>query len=114
MNRRSVLKGALLGVAANASSGAVGSLPEPSLLQRDPERYWKRIRAEQFLLPEWRIFLNNGSLGPAPKPVVAATSEYLSFGAGLTSDEYPRWGYETLDSQRTELAAFLGCKKDEL
>ena len=29
-------------------------------------------------------------------------------------DPYPRWGYETLDEYRAELAEFLGCKKDEL
>src|SRR6185312_5224057 len=28
--------------------------------------------------------------------------------------EYPRWGYETLDEYRSEMADFLGCGKDEL
>jgi selenocysteine lyase/cysteine desulfurase len=89
-------------------------LPPEDLYRRDPEAYWGRIRREQFLLPGWRAFLNNGSLGVAPRPVVSAVSEYLERSAALTMDEYPRWGYETLDGLRTELAAFFGCDKDEL
>ncbi len=89
-------------------------LPDPKLRETDPEKYWLRIRKEQFLLPEWRAFLNNGSLGVAPIPVLAAMEEFLEQGAALTSDEYPRWGYETLDAERAEMAEFLGCKKDEL
>ena len=67
-----------------------------------------------FLLPGWRVFLNNGSLGIAPRPVVAAVTDYLNDAAALKSDEYPRWGYETLDEERTEMAEYAGCKKDEL
>jgi selenocysteine lyase/cysteine desulfurase len=34
---------------------------------------------------------------------------------GLHDDDaYPRWGYETLDSYRSELARYVGCAKDEL
>jgi selenocysteine lyase/cysteine desulfurase len=58
--------------------------------------------------------LNNGSLGVPPKPVVDAVCESLTRGAGLLTDEYPRWGYELLDAPRTEYAEFLGCKKEEL
>ncbi|HET8548335.1 MAG TPA: aminotransferase class V-fold PLP-dependent enzyme [Bryobacteraceae bacterium] len=90
------------------------ALPSPALLRRDPELYWKRIRADQFLLPEWRVYLNNGSLGVPPKSVLAAVQESLTRGASLVDDHYPRWGYETLDDLRTELAAWLGCGKDEL
>jgi len=105
MNRRDWLKSAL---------AASVALPPADLLKQDPELYWKRLRAEQFLLPEWRIFLNNGSLGATPKPVVAAVEEHLNKGAGFVTDEYPRWGYETLDAHRAEMAEFLGCKKNNL
>jgi selenocysteine lyase/cysteine desulfurase len=118
MNRRQALTGAaaLFGLPlARATDTKIAPLPEKSLLDRDPEGYWKRIREEQFLLPNWRSFLNNGSLGVAPKPVVAAVGDYLQRGAALTMDDpYPRWGYETLDEHREELARYLGCKKDEL
>ncbi len=96
------------------ATGEVKPLPEAGLRTTDPEAYWLKIRKDQFFLPEWRAFLNNGSLGVAPRPVVAAVTEFLENAAALTSDEYPRWGYETLDAERAEMAGFLGCKKDEL
>ena len=34
--------------------------------------------------------------------------------AALEVQEYPRWGYETLDQERSEMAGFLGCHRDEL
>ena len=117
MNRRQALRSAtaLLGVAsAGAASVEAPPLPDAALLKRDPEAYWKRIRDEQFLLPGWRAFMNNGSLGVAPKPVVAAVTDFLAKAAALYSDEYPRWGYETLDEYRQEMAEFTGCSKDEL
>ena len=117
MRRRDVINSAacaaaLFGVSGNARGAE--PLPDDSLLTRRPEAYWKRIRQQQFLLPDWRVYLNNGSLGVAPRPVVRAVTDYVNLGAALTQDEYPRWGYETMDAHRTELAAFLGCKKDEL
>jgi isopenicillin-N epimerase len=99
MRRRDVLAGAAFSAFAAAD---------------DSEAYWSRLRREQFLLPDWRIYLNNGSLGVAPKPVVKAVSDFMSRSAGLLTDEYPRWGYETLDEARAEMAEFVGCKKDEL
>lgn len=113
MNRRDALKGAAAFLSATGMKGMPG-LPDPALLSSDPERYWSRIRAEQFTLPEWRVFMNNGSLGVPPRPVVAAVVDYIAQAASRTSDEYPRWGYETLDEHRAEMAAYSGCKKDEL
>ncbi|HYZ85302.1 MAG TPA: aminotransferase class V-fold PLP-dependent enzyme [Bryobacteraceae bacterium] len=107
MKRRQVLG---LGVAAAARA----ALPEKTLLSSDPEAYWRRIRAEQFLLPDWRVFLNNGSLGTAPRVVVDAVGAHLEKGAALVTNEYPRWGYETLDAERDEVASFLGGRRDEL
>jgi selenocysteine lyase/cysteine desulfurase len=104
----------MFSLAPKSAKGEVQGLPDETLFQRDPEAYWRRIREEQFLLPGWRAFLNNGSLGVAPRPVVRAVEEYLNNAAALVSDEYPRWGYETLDAHRLEIADFFGCKKDEL
>ncbi len=89
-------------------------MPDDTLFRKDPEAYWSRLRDDQFLLPGWRAFMNNGSLGIAPKPVVMAVTDYLNSMAALEMDYYPRWGYETLDEFRTELAEYLGCKKDEV
>ena len=115
MDRRRLLASSLFGLTALSAKDTIARpLPDAALRASDPEKYWLRVRQEQFLLPDWRAFLNNGSLGVVPRPVLAAVEDYLETAAALTSDEYPRWGYETLDEERAEMAAFLGCKKDEL
>jgi selenocysteine lyase/cysteine desulfurase len=38
----------------------------------------------------------------------------VNAAAEYETDQIVRWGYETLDPERTELAEFLGCRKDEL
>src|SRR5919201_548392 len=107
IHRRSLFRSAaaaaaaLYGVGPSWSSETEKSLPTDDLLASDPDKYWLRIREDQFYLPEWRSFLNNGSLGIAPRPVLKAVAEYLERSAGLMVDEYPRWGYETLDEHRT-------------
>src|SRR5688500_18253012 len=94
-----------VGVAASMLGVPIGSaakeiaLPPPELLKKQPEVYWNKIRKEQFLLADWRAYLNNGSLGVAPRSVVQAIADCLERGASLTEEEYIRWGYETLDSQ---------------
>ena len=119
LSRRDALRGlglstALLGLPATAADEAT-TLPSTSLLRDDPDGYWARLRAEQFLMPDERVFLNTGSLGVIPRPVLAAMTAYLERSAALHIDEgYPRWGYETLDEERTALAEFVGCRKDEL
>ena len=66
------------------------------------------------MLPEKRIFLNPGSLGVAPRPVLHAVIASLNRGAEYATDNIVRWGYETMDAERAEMAEFLGCAKDEL
>lgn len=118
MNRRTALRAgaAAFGVPwQRILAATTPALPDSALFERDPESYWKRIRDEQFYLPAGRSFLNNGSLGVAPRPVLAAVADYLEKGAALeTADPYPRWGYETMDAHREELARFVGCNKDEI
>ena len=80
----------------------------------DRESHWEQWRAQQFLLPEDRIFLNNGSLGITPRPVLAAMRHYLEEAAALAMPDVPRWGYETLEAERSEMAAFLGCPMETL
>lgn len=119
LNRRSLLT--RLGAAAlfagfsfPEESLQAGALPSKELLKRDPDRYWARIRSRQFVLPEWRVFLNPGSLGPMPRPVLKAVFDSLTQVAEYTSDQTVRWGYETLEKDRVEMAEFLKCSKEEL
>ncbi len=80
----------------------------------DDDAAWLRIRKEQFALPDWRAYLNTGSVGAAPNRVVKATNDYLAQGASYATDQYPRWGYEAMDAHRSALARFLGTSKEEL
>ncbi|MBK7929242.1 MAG: hypothetical protein IPJ98_17715 [Bryobacterales bacterium] len=72
------------------------ALPCGCRFPEDPERYWLQLRKEQFYLPETRAFMNNGSLGVVPRPVMQAVQGYMENAAALTIPEYeyPRWGYE--------------------
>ncbi len=97
-----------------ADASRLPPLPPSSLADSDPEAYWKRLREEQFVLPDARAFLNTGTLGVAPKPVLQATIDYLMRSAELTVEELPRWGGEPMDELRTALARFVGCQKDDL
>ncbi len=125
INRREVIRSltysaAIFGLPASVISAETTALPSISLLDGDPDRYWNRLREEQFLMPGKRAFLNTGSVGVAARPVVKVVCDYLEQSAGLhmeglhDGDAYPRWGYETLDSHRSELAQYVGCTKDEL
>ena len=111
--RRALQAAALFGVSAIGYSQD-RPLPPRKTLNTDAESYWDRIRREQFLLADWRAYLNNGSLGVAPRAVVQAISNYTEQGATLSADEYPRWGYETLEPHRESFAAYAGCKRQEL
>ena len=124
-SRRDVLQGlagaaALYGLSASAAAAADRSpMPARDLLEKDASAYWASVRSGQFVMPEARAFLNTGSLGIAPRPVLEAVSHYLQQAAALDFqslqvERYPRWGYETLDEERAEIADFLGCSKDEL
>ena len=122
ISRREAL-GQLAGAAAlfgaTAESWADSSMPDVAMRTSDPDGYWARLRRDQFLMPEARAFLNTGSLGVAPKPVVEHVAKYLHRSAELEFQDmqverYPRWGYETLDEERSTLADFVGCHKDEL
>jgi isopenicillin-N epimerase len=120
INRREALRGltlsaAMFGLPASSVASTATELPDPGLAKSDADAYWARIRDTQFLMPGKRAFLNTGSLGVAPKPVVGAVKNYLDRSAALHIETgYPRWGYETLDEEREAFAAFVGCNKDEL
>ncbi|MBM3724739.1 MAG: aminotransferase class V-fold PLP-dependent enzyme [Acidobacteria bacterium] len=119
MNRRQAMERGLMAAALGLPTLQklkAAALPDETLFRQNQEKYWRRIRDEQFLLPEERVFLNNGTLGITPRPVINAMVDYVNRSAGLLmpNHEYPRWGYETLDAERAEFAEYLGCKKEEL
>ena len=64
---------------------APAALPTDVVFQKDPERYWLQLRKEQFFLPETRAFMNNGSLGVVPRPVMKAVQDYMENAAALSA-----------------------------
>ena len=128
VDRRGFLS-SFAGLAALGSSGAAlpeachdilasfpDKLPDPSLYDQDEEAYWTEIR-KQFLLPENEVYLNNGTVGSSPAPVLRAVFEGYRDAERLAQadpEDYPIWGYASWNQFRDPLARFIGCKRDEL
>jgi isopenicillin-N epimerase len=92
LNRRSFLSSSF--ASTFASSLAVGAgpswrgnlwaqlesmpskLPERSLFEQNEDAYWRELR-KQFLIPADEIYLNNGTVGSSPAPVLRAVFEVM-------------------------------------
>src|SRR5258706_7528726 len=91
-------------------------LPERSLFDQNEDAYWHELR-KQFLIPPDEMFLNNGTVGSSPAPVLRAVFEGYEASEKLNEEDpedYPIWGYAAWNEFRDPLAAFVGCKRDEI
>jgi selenocysteine lyase/cysteine desulfurase len=92
------------------------ALPDAALYARDEEAYWRQVR-KQFLIPADEIYLNNGTVGSSPAPVIQAVMDgYHATETMAQSDpeDYPIWGYGPFNQFRDPLAAFVGATRDEI
>lgn len=70
------------------------------------EQFWDQVRA-QFPLSKDRIYLNNGTFGPAPLPVQRAMEESVRY-INISGE------YGSTDAEREKLATFLGIESSEI
>lgn len=116
---RSLAIGAALGFAPELvaqASDAARRLPSPDLYARDEEAYWSELR-KLFLIPAGNVYLNNGTVGSSPWPVLEAifdTYRETEQMAQADTEDYPIWGYAAWNQYRDPLARFVGCRRDEL
>jgi isopenicillin-N epimerase len=127
LDRRHFLSVAVTGTAGMTASLAVPGnwlrefdktpqLPDHSLLDKNEDAYWAEMR-KQFLIPEGEIYLNNGTVGSSPLPVLRAVFEGYTTTEKMDQqdpEDYPIWGYAPWNEFRDPLAAFVGCNRDEI
>jgi isopenicillin-N epimerase len=79
LDRRRFMSTAATGIAASlavrgnllAQLEKTPPLPDRSLLDKDEDAFWAEMR-RQFIIPEDEIYLNNGTVGSSPAPVLRA------------------------------------------
>src|SRR5438270_13258105 len=110
---------------AVSSSGGVPSagpdpaqpaaLPNPATFSNE-DAFWAEMR-QQFLIPADEVYLNNGTVGSSPWPVLNAIFDAYNSTEKLDQqdpEDYPIWGYAAWNEFRDPLASFVGCSRDEI
>ena len=72
---------------------------------------------KQFLIPADEVYLNNGTVGSSPAPVLRAIFDAYNDTEKMAQsdpEDYPIWGYASWNEFRDPLAAFVGCTRDEI
>jgi selenocysteine lyase/cysteine desulfurase len=98
------------------AEGQIPALPSPSLYAQNEDAFWAVLR-NQFLIPKNEVYLNNGTVGSSPYPVLKAIFDsFLETEQMAQSDpeDYPIWGYAPYAVYRDTLAQFVGASRDQI
>jgi len=122
MNRRKflerVLGGTAVSMAALAEANArvyedLGALDAAAGRQASPDgTYWEGVK-RQYVFDDGLIMMNNGTVGPIPKPVFNTTVETLKVQMTSPCDCYLYLPSRT-DEVRAKVARFVGASPDEI
>ncbi|NDQ57807.1 MAG: aminotransferase class V-fold PLP-dependent enzyme [Acidipila sp.] len=97
--------------------GPQPAMPSETQFAGAPEAYWAELR-KQFIFRPGFLYLNNGTMGSSPRPVLRAFIESILKEDQLESSEdtelYPLWGYGNWDEYRRPVANFVGAKLEEI
>src|ERR1051326_7019922 len=97
-------------------SQAPAQVPAKSLYDSNEEAYWAEMR-KQFIIPADEVYLNNGTVGSSPAPVLRAIFDGYNETEQMAQkdpEDYPIWGYAAWNEFRDPLATFVGCTRDEI
>jgi len=125
LDRRQFLASTTSGLAATVAlhsdllarlEKAPAALPDSAQFEHNQDAYWADLR-KQFLIPEDEVYLNNGTVGSSPAPVLRAIFDGYTTTEKMDQpdpEDYPIWGYAAWNEFRDPLAEFIGCTRDEL
>jgi len=95
---------------------AAPPLPSDALFRSRPEAYWAELRKQWLFRPGF-LYLNNGTVGSCPLPVVRPWIEAILKTEEMEDDnteQYPLWGYGPWDEYRKPVAEFINASFEDV